>query len=166
MSLHHVLSWLITAVFLVPGVAIAQPNQPFITDQSTMGLWHLDSNEPVEDWTMEWDQEATQSASRLIYRQDGSIIISGTSQNGNDRHLFLMEVGIDGEINWTRSYRNLNNALFLPWDMVENNEGEIVIAGQIRPGRIRLGCVAFFNPEGEFLEWQGYKLQILFFIFK
>ncbi len=157
MSLHHVLSWLITAVFLVPGVAIAQPNQPFITDQSTMGLWHLDSNEPVEDWTMEWDQEATQSASRLIYRQDGSIIISGTSQNGNDRHLFLMEVGIDGEINWTRSYRNLNNALFLPWDMVENNEGEIVIAGQIRPGRIRLGCVAFFNPEGEFLEWQGYN---------
>ncbi|NQT35610.1 hypothetical protein HQ587_10510 [bacterium] len=107
----------------------AQPDGPFIPDEHTFGLWHMDQSEPDSLWSVTYGGEANDQIRTAVRTSDGNYVAAGyTKSFGNgERDIMLMKLHDNGRIVWVKTYGS--DQFEICNDLLELENGDLIMVG-------------------------------------
>lgn len=115
--------------FAITVLCFAQVDGPFLTDEHTLGLWHLDQSEPDSVWAVTVGGGAEDICRRAVKTSDGEYVIAGyTNSFGKEKEdILLVRMDEEGDTLWMRTYGT--DEYDYCYDLVELPDGNLALAG-------------------------------------
>ncbi len=141
---------LLTFLILCNQEAHSQIEDPFVVDEHTLALWHMDDCPPDSQWSVALGGEGRNLYSSAIRSTDGNYLVAGLSilpENGGSFYS-LVKMSNRGEVLWSETYGGSVGKCF---DVAQMDNGNIILVGNIPLNRQYDALVIVVNEEGDSL---------------
>jgi hypothetical protein len=160
----------IIMLLLIQSLSLSQPNDPFLSDETTLGLWHLETLQPHFDEAVIIADGNPMSFNSVIRSQDGNFLVGGTVGIEDTTRFLLLKLQPDGRIIWRSNFKLENANGNICHDLTEKEDGTIIMVGEVYGFRngIYQGWMLMTNNEGELVtaidvfENEGFAKTVLF----
>lgn len=134
------------------GFVLAGTDVPPNLNSSEISLIKVDSSGEVE-WSRMISEDDYTSCFALANAVAGGFILAGYVSDGNERRLFLVKTGEEGEVGWSQVYRNRDGIVN---SIIRTQDDGYVLAGQIVENEDENIFMMKTNDEGRELWWHVY----------
>ena len=121
----------IIMLLLIQSLSLSQPNDPFLSDETTLGLWHLETLQPHFDEAVIIADGNPMSFNSVIRSQDGNFLVGGTVGIEDTTRFLLLKLQPDGRIIWRSNFKLENANGNICHDLTEKEDGTIIMVGEV-----------------------------------